>query len=260
MSGSLASVVIEETTAVVSLAQPARGNALSAELVETLINAVDRCIANEEIDTLVFTAEGRNFCTGFDLGDHAQASETSDESMPPDTAFTDGPLLWRFVRVEHLLSLIWHAPLRTVAVAQGRAWGAGADLFAACDVRLADATTQWKFPGAGFGLVLGTRRLGTLVGADLALDWVSHGRSIETGQAASSGFATSIIENAADWRAHVPRLAVRRPVHAQLKAATRADMRDADLAALVRSAAHPGLADRIQRYRVSTRPPTRASG
>ena len=48
---------------------------------------------------------------------------------------------------------------------------------------------------------------------------------------------------------YIPPLAVDRATCARLKAATRPDHRDADLAALVRSACRPGLAERVRAYR-----------
>jgi len=220
--------------ATVTLGQPQRGNALSEALVEQLTDALAGAVADASVHTLVLRGEGKHFCTGFDLGDDADAAQ-------------DGALLWRFTRIEQLLGDLWHAPLRTVAVAQGRAWGAGADLFAACDLRYAAQGTEWRFPGAGFGLVLGTRRLAQLVGEPTALDWVAHGRRIECGEALARGFATAVID--AGIEAPIPPLAVDRATYARLKAATRPDHRDADLAALVRSACRPGLAERVRAYR-----------
>lgn len=221
-------------TATVKLAQARRGNALSEALVEQLTDALADAVADASIHTFVLRSEGKHFCTGFDLGEDADA-------VP------EGALLWRFARIEQLLGALWHAPLRTVAVAQGRAWGAGADLFTACDLRFAVQGTEWRFPGAGFGLVLGTGRLAQVVGASTALDWVAHGRRIGGDEAMSCGFATAVI--VADTSAPIPPLAVDRATYARLKAAARPDHRDADLAALVRSACRPGLAERMRLYR-----------
>ncbi len=239
--------------AVATLAQPSRGNALSESMVEDLITHVEACIADESIHTLVLNATGPHFCTGFDIG--AQAAGNGQAS-PASQAAADGPLLWRFVRIEHLLSLLWNAPLRTVAVAQGRAWGAGADIFAACDLRFASPESEWRFPGAGFGLVLGTRRLASLVGQNSALDWVAHGRRIDAAHALASGLTTAVLSSSEDahaWRAELPALAVDRRTYAQLKAATRPDESRADLAALVHSGALPGLADRLEHYKSRTK-------
>ena len=235
-----------------TLVRPERGNALAEEMVEALIAAVDSALADTTVHTLVLDAQGAHFCTGFDLGELPAGdavAQTSGDTAHQGSAATDGPLLWRFTRIEHLLALLWHAPLRTVALARGRVWGAGADLFATCDLRLATPEAQWRFPGAGFGLVLGTRRLAALVGQPQALAWVAEGRRIDAGAALAAGLASEIVpELPADIEA-LPALAVDRATYARLKAATRPDLRDADLAALVRSAAMPGLATRVQRFR-----------
>ena len=240
--------------AVATLAQPARGNALSESMVESLIDRVTECVADDSIHTLVLNSTGSHFCTGFDLGNQTAEPRAAGDSQ----AAADGPLLWRFARIEHLLTLIWNAPLRTVAVARGRTWGAGADLFVACDLRYADSQTEWRFPGAGFGLVLGTRRLSSVVGPDKALNWVAHGCRIETSEALASGLATAQLSDpmiASDgWRTQLPALAVDRSTYAQLKAATRPDQSNDDLAALVRSGALPGLAERLQAYRNNSKP------
>ena len=240
-----------DQVAVATLANPARGNALSESMVENLIAWITECVADQSVHTLVLTSTGSHFCTGFDLG--AQPAKAGDEGIVSRAA-TDGPLLWRFARIEHLLSLLWNAPLRTVAVAQGRTWGAGADLFAACDLRYASPQTEWRFPGAGFGLVLGTRRLATLVGQPRAMDWVAHGRRIDAENAVSAGLATALLGESDRWRDELPTLAVDRSTYAQLKAATRPDQSPTDLTALVRSAALPGLADRLEKYKNSSKP------
>lgn len=225
----------------VRLTRAERGNALSEELVEDLFAAVASACADSSVHTLVLSGAGANLCTGFDL-----------EGL--DLA-TDGELLARFVRIETLLAMLWHAPVRTVALASGRTWGAGADLFAVCDLRIAHADTTFRFPGAGFGLVLGTRRLAERVGVDQARRWVIEGAQIDASQALAAGLATEVVnaEPGGDPIATQGALfgapAVDRQTAAALRAATRADHRDQDLAALVRSAAQPGLQRRIAAYR-----------
>ena len=58
-----------------------------------------------------------------------------------------------------------------MAVATGRAWGAGADLFASCDIRACTPDASFRFPGTAFGIVLGTRRLVELSA------WIARARS-----------------------------------------------------------------------------------
>jgi enoyl-CoA hydratase/carnithine racemase len=232
--------------ATLTLDRADRGNALSALLVEALQEAVDRACADPAVHTIVLRGAGRHFCTGFDLSDLDASS--------------DGDLLLRFVRIESLLAALWHAPVRTVAVAQGRTWGAGADLFAACDLRLASSDASFRFPGAGFGLVLGTRRLAERVGPDQARQWVIDGLQVDAATAVQAGLATATLAGeeaaatgAGPWVGRLVAPVVDRETAARIRAATRADRRDADLAALVRSASAPGLKARIAAYRDAVR-------
>jgi enoyl-CoA hydratase/carnithine racemase len=233
----------------VTLDRPAQGNACSSDLVR----ALDETLAQAEADAaaaFVLQGEGRHFCTGFDL------SRLDDE--------TDDTLLARFVRIELLLQRIANAPFLTVACAHGRTMGAGADLFAACGLRLAHADTSFAFPGArGFGLVLGTRRLAARVGTGTALAWVEIGCNVTAPEALRHGLVTAIADGPQAIGAMV---AARRGEDCTVAAALREAVavhraaEDArDLECLVRSAARPGLRARILAYveRVAAaRPPT----
>jgi enoyl-CoA hydratase/carnithine racemase len=255
-SDSSAHLQISQGLACLTLARPDRGNALSDSLVQTLTEAVTRACADPSVHTLALSALGAHFCTGFDLGDLETQS--------------DGDLLLRFVRIEMLLDAVWRAPVRTVALASGRTWGAGADLFAACDLRLACADTTFRFPGAGFGLVLGTRRLSERVGSDQARAWVSDARTLDAQTALAAGLAHQLIEPLpAEAALRAPAIAQRCGPGPSLDRDTLLAVRragrngggpggdalaDTDLAALVRSAAREGLQSRILEYRARSRP------
>ena len=221
----------QEGVITLTLQRPERGNALGPDLVEALISAAEVATADPAVHTLVLRGAGRHFCTGLDLTDLATLS--------------DGDLLLRLVRIETLLALLWHAPIRTVALAHGRTWGAGADLFAVCEQRLVHPDTTLRFPGAQFGIVLGTRRLAERIGVDAARALVLEGGELDAPQALALGLAAQLGDMAAELAAPLPDAATARAI----RSATRADCRDADLAALVRSAARPGLQSRITAYR-----------
>lgn len=213
-----------------TLARPERGNALAPDLVEALLAAVLGAAADPTLHTLVLRGQGRHFCTGLDLSDLASSS--------------DADWLWRLVRIETLLDALWRSPLATVALAQGRAWGAGADLFAACEQRVAAPDSSFRFPGAQFGIVLGTRRLAERIGSGPARALVIGGGALDAVGAHAAGLATAL---GSDIAPAAPVVAA--STAAAVRAATRRDAPDADLAALVRSAAEPGLKARIQSYR-----------
>lgn len=232
------------------LNRPDKGNALSASLVQALSEAVDAATRDADLRLLVLSGAGRHFCTGFDL------SELDSE--------TDDTLLARFTRVELLLQAVHAAPFRTLALARGRTMGAGADLFAACTERWIVDDATFAFPGSGFGLVLGTTRLTELVGATTAARWLEGGATLDSATALSSGLAN--LQTTADGlaseqarlveRVHRLDTETQRGIHLAIDAARRprGDAGDAaDLARLVRSAARPGLRDRIVAYRAAQR-------
>jgi enoyl-CoA hydratase/carnithine racemase len=240
MSAEPATVLLDASGPIwrLTLNRPQQGNACSADLVAGLETALSGA-ASQGAQAFVIEGEGRHFCTGFDL---SQLDHESDDT-----------LLARFVRIELMLQRLARAPFLTVALAHGRTMGAGADLFAACGLRLARTDASFAFPGArGFGLVLGTRRLAARVGAQDALSWVESGRNISVEEALCAGLVSALAADPAE----VEQIVTTR-VHddAWLQNALRTavdpraaddDARDLDL--LVRSAARAGLRDRIAAY------------
>ena len=188
---------------------------------------------------LILDAAGKHFCAGFDL---SRLDECSD-----------GDLLLRFVRVETALQALYHLPFPTLALAKGRAMGAGADLFAACSRRVAAPGTQFRMPGLAFGILLGTRRLAARIGADAARRIQNETRQFDAAEALGLGFATDIVEEEA-WPGVIEAAAagantLSADATAALFEATITDTRAQDMADLVASAARPGLTQRIQAYR-----------
>lgn len=234
-------VVLERRgeAAILTLNRPKTGNSLSADLVEALDRALDAALA-EGARLVVFKGAGRHLCTGFGL------AGIEDQS--------DGDLLLRFVRIEKLLQKIAALPVLTLCIGTGRTMGAGADLFAACDLRVAAAEAHFSFPGVGFGIILGNRRLAALVGASAARDILLSGRALSAAEALAAGLATSVIGSAAEEAAALASAGamcerLTSETIAALRAATARPDDDADLAALVTAAAQPGLRTRILAHR-----------
>nr|WP_312476395.1 enoyl-CoA hydratase/isomerase family protein [Achromobacter ruhlandii] len=222
---------------VLTLTRPEKMNALSAELVEALIAAVDAAPA-QGAEVIVLRGEGRNFSAGFDFGDWEAQSE--------------GDLLLRFVRIETLLQRVAASPCLTVGLAHGRNFGAGVDLFGACKWRVAAPDAAFRMPGLKFGLVLGTRRFAALVGAERARAILEQASVFDAGQAHRDGFVSHLA--APDSWPDLERQAAQAAgaltgaARAQLYAALSAEQPDIDLARLVRSAAEPGLKARVAAY------------
>lgn len=235
-----AGLLVERTPhcLLLTLNRPQKANSLDPALVDALLEHVDTA-AEDGTRLMVLRSNGRHFCAGFDFTDLDHQS--------------DGELLLRFVRIEQLLQKIYHAPFATLALAHGRAMGAGADLFVACNRRIATSDTAFAFPGARFGLILGTRRLGTRIGAANVRELISSGQSVPASWAHGVGLVNEI-QSMDGWsetvQAHARTCAVLDPAtQATLNQITNVDTRDEDMTALVASAAKPGLGQRIRTYR-----------
>lgn len=77
---------------------------------------------------------------------------------------------------------------------------------------------------------------------------------MEASEALKAGMASALVaDESADAESLARRAAIAPDTARAIRQATRADLRDADLAALVRSASTPGLKDRIVAYRNAMR-------
>ncbi|TAL53358.1 enoyl-CoA hydratase/isomerase family protein [Pandoraea sp.] len=225
----------------ITLNRPDKLNALSAEMVEALIDALDAAAA-AQVAAVTLQGEGRCFSAGFDMSEVERHSE--------------GDLLLRFVRIEQLLQRVAGAPFHTIALAHGRNFGAGVDLIAACNLRVAAPGTTFRMPGLQFGLVLGSARLARIVGVREAQRLLETSATFDVERALRNGFIEQVAapEQFGQVRAEAVARATALPAasRAQLLAVLRAPelaQADAELAALVRSAAVPGLKQRIDAYR-----------
>lgn len=225
-----------------TLHRPQKANALSAALVEALLDAVEYA-ATDGTRLLIIDGTGAHFCAGFDFTDLQTHSESD--------------LALRFIRIETLLQALYHAPFETLALVQGRVFGAGADIVASCGLRIAASDTTFRMPGLRFGVVLGTRRLADRVGADKARDILANSRTFAAEEALAIGFLTGVAPQS-EWqdvisRAQAAAETLTPAAAAALHRRTVTDSRADDMAELARSVSAPGLKERIRRYRETSK-------
>ncbi len=220
------------------LDRPERANALDAAAVEALHEALDRA-EDAGVDLVVLRGRGSAFCGGLDL------SGLADE--------TDATLLLRLVRIQLLLERLQAFPALTVALVEAPAVGAGADLVLATDVRLALPSGSLRFPGSGFGAVLGVARLAAETGPSYATETALSARVVSADEAERRGL-WRVLDPRADLDAELARLAraagrVPGDTGQRLRRAAAGSPASDALGDLVRSlAATPGLQRRILDY------------
>ena len=125
---------------VITLNRPERLNALSAQLIADLNNALDRAEADEEVRVVVLNGAGRAFCAGFDLKEEAEAETKGVADWQP-VLQRDFDVIMRF----------WRCPKPTIAAIHGFAVAGGCELAVACDITIAADNTMMGEPELRFG-------------------------------------------------------------------------------------------------------------
>jgi 2-(1,2-epoxy-1,2-dihydrophenyl)acetyl-CoA isomerase len=193
---------LDGAVAVIELRRPAQGNALDTATKEALLAAAERARAAADAEgngvrAVLITAQGRAFCVGQDLKEHARAL-----AERPATAFDTVERHYNpLVKALHAL------PQPVVAAVEGACVGAGLGLALCADLRVAAETARFATAFAGVGLAADTgvsRALARLVGpsraaalmllgdrftADEAARWGLVHRVVPEGQARAEGLA-----------------------------------------------------------------------
>jgi len=187
-----------ERVAVLTLDEPDRRNALTAELVGEIVATVDQLEADDGVGSLVVTGAPPAFCSGADVGTLGAMSGGNEDGGALPSIY-DG-----FLR-------FYHCTLPTVAAVNGPAVGAGLNLALACDVRVASRSARFDCRFARIGLHPGgghTRLLTDAVGPQAAAAMVLAGESPDGARAAEIGLAWTCVDDA-DLLDEATRLAAR---------------------------------------------------
>jgi enoyl-CoA hydratase len=171
-------VDVADHVATITLNEPERRNALSAELVAELVGAFDGFEANAEVRAVVITGAPPAFCAGANLGNLGEAAEAGLR------AIYEG-----FLRVGR-------SPLPTVAAVNGAAVGAGMNLALCCDVRVAGESARFDTRFLDLGLHPGgghTWMLQRAVGPQAAAAMVLFGQVLNGLEAAQHGLVWACV-------------------------------------------------------------------
>ena len=178
----------EGRVAVLRMNAPERLNALSLEMRDALIAALQRRFMDDECDAIVLAGAGGQFSAGGDL--------KSARPEPPAVART---VRHKLSRLQELVRLIALGPKPVVAAVEGKALGAGLSLAVACDGLVAAPDAQF---GAAFGKVgLGPDAgiLYTLprrIGAARAQRLLLSARLVDAREALEIGLVDEVVPNA----------------------------------------------------------------
>ena len=166
----------------VTLDRPERKHAWSVPMWTEMAGLMDRCATDDSVRVVLVTSTGdRVFSAGADL-------EQFDGADP-------GAVRSTLEGVESVMASIEACPKPVIAVVSGAAVGAGTEVAAACDVRIASDRSWFSIPAATLGIVItksDISRLARGVGASMARDMLLTGRRLTAPEAERIGFVRSV--------------------------------------------------------------------
>ncbi|MFT5469654.1 MAG: enoyl-CoA hydratase [Verrucomicrobiales bacterium] len=161
---------------VIKIDRPAARNALTLEMLEAFVQALDEVRS----PALVITGLGGSFCTGADL----------DEIAGPNVeAVAD--------RGQEVVSRIRDFPGLTIAAVNGLALGGGMELALACDVRWATKKSVFALPECGLGVLPawgGIELVQEKLPSSVALEILLLGKKMTASRAFDLGFVSRILD------------------------------------------------------------------
>ncbi|MDE1176228.1 MAG: enoyl-CoA hydratase-related protein [Edaphobacter sp.] len=167
----------------IMLNRPARRNAMTPEMQDELIAALERA-ATGHCRVVVITGAGEAFCAGLDL-QHLQA--ISDKSQAEHVADAE--------RLTRLFRTLYELPKPTIAVVQGAAVAGGTGLATICDFTLAAHGVKFGFTEVKIGFVpaLVSAFLALQIGDKRAKGLLLTGRLFSSEEAEQMGLVNEVV-------------------------------------------------------------------
>ncbi|MFI2557104.1 enoyl-CoA hydratase/isomerase family protein [Nocardia farcinica] len=228
---------LDQGLAVITIDRPHARNAIAPETMAQLEKAID---AAASARALVVTGAGdKAFVSGGDLKELA-ALRTEEQAAA---------MAWR---MRHICDRLADFPAPVIAALNGHAFGGGAEVAVAADIRVAAADIRIGFNQVALEIMPawgGAERLAALVGRGRALLLAGSGAVLDASEAERLGLVDRVVPRAeftAHWRA-LARALANRPA-AEIKRVMRGVAADEAVAAFARlwvTDEHWGAADKV---------------
>jgi methylglutaconyl-CoA hydratase len=183
MSYQTVQLKYEGRVATLTLNRPEKRNAISFELIDDLVRALDE-VAKSDAVVLIVTGAGKAFCSGMDLDNLKALLGRSPEQNLQDSQ-----------TMVQLFRSLYEFPKVTIAAVNGPAIAGGTGLALLCDFTLAvpDAKFGYTEVRIGFVPAIVSTFLLRQVGEKQARDLLLTGRIIGAEEAARMGLINEIV-------------------------------------------------------------------
>jgi methylglutaconyl-CoA hydratase len=165
---------MQQGVAVIWLNRPDVRNAMSAELIAELTDAVGAASEDDAVRAIVLAGRGKAFCAGADLNWMKQAAGYGPAENEADAA-----------KLATLLRTIAESPKPTVARVHGPAFAGGLGLVTACDIAVASYDAKFCQTEVKIGLI-------RAIGARAASRWMLTAEVFDGAEAYRSGLVQEI--------------------------------------------------------------------
>ena len=165
-----------------TLNDPARFNALGAEMLSALQQALEDAGRDESVRVVVLAAAGKAFCAGHNLKDMA---------AHPDVVYYQK----LFAQCSRMMLTILKLPVPVIARVQGMATAAGCQLVAQCDLAVAADSASFATSGIHYGLFCATPSVPLVrnVPAKQAMEMLLTGDFIDAPTALAQGLVNRVV-------------------------------------------------------------------
>lgn len=170
-------LLIQGACASITLRRPEVANKLMPEDLIVLRRQLKEVNANPDVLVLTLQAEGKHFCSGYDIGEIAN-------SQNEGSSFGE------------MVDAIENCRPVTIAAIQGGVFGGATDMALACDFRVGGSNSQMFMPAARLGLhfyLSGLERYVTRLGVDTAKRLFLSGEKLQAQAMKDCGFLTDLV-------------------------------------------------------------------
>jgi enoyl-CoA hydratase/carnithine racemase len=171
--------------------RPQPHNAITGQMMQEMIDALDRADADDDVRAIIVTGAGRGFCAGADLG--AGANTFNYDNNPRGRT---GGTEWERDGGGLLTLRIFNCNKPIIAAVNGPAVGIGVTMQLPMDIRIASTSARFGFVFARRGIVpeaCSTWFLPRVVGISQALEWAYSGRVFAAEEALAGRLVSRVV-------------------------------------------------------------------
>jgi enoyl-CoA hydratase/carnithine racemase len=172
---------VKGSVGIATLNRPDALNALSTDLLNELVDALEAWDAGSEVRCMIVTGSDRAFAAGADI---KEMQPKTYSQMYRENLFGN-----QFDRIARIRKPI-------IAAVAGHALGGGCELALLCDFIIAADTAKFGQPEITLGIMPGlggSQRLTRIIGKSKAMDLCLTGRFMDAAEAESCGLAARVV-------------------------------------------------------------------